>query len=144
MRKIVLALAATACVVPALAFAAVDPRKNSHFAWCPIVKTTCPLDFDTNKRGTKIINMTLYPKCAPVPIDSKRGTWPRMRVRNGKFSREGTVTDVTGDKITYKIKGKFTKPRKAVGTFDVDTKNCSERRREFVAKRTGKAKGPPL
>lgn len=137
MRKTIVALVAVACVAPAVALAA-NPAKNSHFSWCP-QKDRCPLKFDTNKAGTKIVNMTLYPKCAPLPVATR--SWPAMKVEQGKFSAEGSVKDVVGNTINYKINGSFTRPKKAVGTFDVDSKNCSDGKHKFTAKRDGKAQG---
>jgi hypothetical protein len=140
VRKTIAAVAALAFAVPAIALAA-SPAKDSHFKWCP-QKDMCPLDFDTNKAGTKIVNMSLYPKCAPVPVG--KGSWPAMKVKDGKFSAAGTVKDVVGRKITYTISGKFKKPKKAVGTFDVDRKDCSDTPHAFTAKRDGKAQGSPF
>jgi hypothetical protein len=132
-----LTLAAVACVVPALAFAAADPKPNSHFIYCK-KQNNCPMDFNTNKAGTKIVHLSLYPKCSPIPV-GKKGFFPDMKVENGKFSGKGKIDNVLGDPITYDISGKFKKPKKAVGTYDVDAKDCSDGAHKFVAKRDGKA-----
>ena len=132
MKKILLAAAAAICLVPALAFAA-DPAKNSAFQWCES-KDRCPFYFETSKDGKKVIDIKAYNKCARVPA-----TYPKIPIRSGKFSKTGTVTDVIGQKLTYTFKGKFTRPKKAVGTYDIDRKGCSAKPTEFVAKRIGKA-----
>ena len=44
-----------------------------------------------------------------------------------------------GETIEFTVTGKFVKKTKAVGTFNVDSKNCSDKEREFVAKRKGEA-----
>jgi hypothetical protein len=133
VRKIVTAAAAAACVVPALAFAA-HPAKNSAFQWCES-KDSCKFGFETTKNGGKIKDINAYNKCAQVPA-----TFPKIRVKDsGKFSKSGAVTDVTGQKLTYTIKGKFKKRKKAVGTYEVDSRKCDAKPIKFVAKRTGKA-----
>lgn len=137
MRKIIIAVLAVACLVPAMALAA-RPAKNSSFAWCTS-KNVCPLVFDTNKKGKKITNMRLYTKCLPVPLMTG---WPDVKVnRRGKFSGSGTVVNVLGEAVDYKFGGRFVKRKKAVGTFDVDRKGCSDKERKFVAKRKGPASG---
>ena len=96
------------------------------------------MDFSTNKKGTKTIRLSLYPKCSPIPV-GKKGFFPNMRIENGKFSGKGKIDNVLGDPITYDISGKFKKPKKAVGTYDVDAKDCSDGEHDFVAKRDGPA-----
>jgi hypothetical protein len=141
MQKTLITLGAIACALPALAFAA-HPAKDSNFAWCP-KENQCPMTFNTNEKGTKIINMSLYTKCAPVP--PRDGYWPTMKVNDkGKFSKEGSFADVTMQTIEFTIKGKFVRKKKAVGTFDVDSfgrggDRCNDKEREFVAKRKGPA-----
>jgi hypothetical protein len=141
VRKIILALVAVACVVPALAFAAL-PKKDSQYAYCEN-GNDCPLNFETSKTGRKIKNLTMYNDCAQVP---PMNGYPKIRVKDtGKFKKSGTVTDVTGADLTFTIKGKFKKPKKAVGTFEVDSSRsptppfgpCGSEPEEFVAKRTG-------
>ena len=138
MRKTLLALAAVACAIPAIALAAADPKPNSAFAWCQ-KDDRCPLTFETNKAGNKIKELSIYDKCSQVPIKSKTGGFPPIAVNNGKFSDEGTVENFIGDKIKYKITGKFTRPKKAVGEYRLTTKDCNDKVQEFVAKRTGPA-----
>jgi hypothetical protein len=137
VRKIVAVFAATACILPALAFAAADPKPNSHFKYCTS-PSTCPLDFNTNKAGTKIKGLSMYAKCSQVPV-GKKGVFPRVAVNNGKFSKEGSIKNVIGEKIDYKIKGKFTRPKKAVGIYKLESRNCTDKKLDFVAKRDGKA-----
>ena len=144
MRKTLLALVAIACIVPALAFAAL-PKKDSSYAYCD-QPNNCPLNFKTTKTGRKIKDLTMYNDCAQVPPQD--GHYPKVRVKDtGKFEKSGTVTDVTGAELTYTIKGKFKKPKKAVGTFEVDSSKsptppfrpCDSEPEKFVAKRTGPA-----
>jgi hypothetical protein len=133
MRKTILGLAAVACVVPALAFAA-DPAPNSSFRYCESNDSNnCPFTFKTNRNGTKLKKITAYNKCAPVPVPDG---YPKIPVNNeGKFSKSGTVTDVIGEKLQFKFQGKFKKPGKAVGTYDIDRQGCNAQPKEFVAKR---------
>ena len=142
MRKIILALVAVACVVPALAFAAL-PKKDSEYSYCES-GNSCPLNFETSKTGRKIKNLTMYGDCAQVPPQD--GRYPNVRVKDtGKFKKSGKVTDVTGAELTFTIKGKFRKPKKAVGTFEIDSSRsatppfgpCDAEPEKFVAKRTG-------
>jgi hypothetical protein len=139
MRKLVAVFAVTACILPALAFAAADPKPNSHFEYCTS-PTTCPLDFNTNKAGTKIKRLSMYAKCSQVPV-GKKGVFPPVAVNNGKFSKEGSIKNVIGETIDYKFEGKFKRPKKAVGTYELESKNCTDKARDFVAKRDGKATG---
>ena len=119
----------------ALAYA-VKPAKDSSFAWC-LKKNNCPLTFETNRRGTKLVNFKLYSKCSPVPPMT---AWPNIKVnRKGKFSKTGSFENVIGDTIEFTVKGKFVKKTKAVGTYDVDGEGCSDKQREFVAERRGAA-----
>jgi hypothetical protein len=131
LRKTLVVLAAVACVVPTLAFAA-DPAKNASFQYCKS-DNDCPLRFKTNRGGGKLTNLTMYNKCAQLPVN---GFYPKVPVNDeGKFSKSGTVTDVTGQELRFKIQGKFKKPGKAVGTYDIDRQGCSAQPTEFVAKR---------
>jgi hypothetical protein len=133
LRKLVAVLVAAICLVPALAFAA-DPAKNSAFRWCEN-SDSCPFAFETSKNGRYIKDIMAYNDCARVPA-----TFPRVRVKDdGSFSKTGTVTDVINQKLTYTFKGRFTRPKKAVGTYDVDRKGCTGKPVKFVAKRFGKA-----
>lgn len=132
MRRALLLLAALAVAVPALALAA-TPAKNSAFRYCT-ERDLCPLKFETDRRARYVKDIRLYPKCAPVPT-----RWPRIRVRRGAFAREGTIRDVNGTKLTYSIEGEFRTRRKAVGTYEVDARDCKDRRRKFTARRYGRA-----
>jgi len=134
MKKILLTLAGVACVVPALALGA-DPAPSTEFAAC--AHGRCPVTFKTNKTGTKLKKLSMYNRCANVPVE---GGYPKVPVNDeGKFSKSGKVTDVIGQELTFEIKGKFRKPGKAVGTFEIDSqkgaKKCDEDPEEFVAKR---------
>jgi hypothetical protein len=141
MKRTLLALVAVACVVPALAFAAADPKPDSHFAYCTGSgdNLKCPLTFETNKAGNKIKELKIYDKCSGIPIKSKTGSFPPVDVDNGRFSDEGTVENFVGEKIKYKISGKFKRPKKAVGEYRLTTKDCNDKVQEFVAKRDGPA-----
>ena len=143
MRKTLVVLPAVACVVPALAFAAL-PKKDSAYTYCES-KNSCPLTFDTTKTGRKITNLSMYNDCAQVPA---RDGYPKIRVKDtGKFKKSGKVTDVTGAELSFTIKGKFKKPKKAVGTFEIDSSRsatppfgpCDSNPKDFVAKRKGEA-----
>ena len=134
MRKI-LAVACIACIAPALALAA-KPRKNSAYQWCE-TQNRCSLGFETSKTGRKIKQLSMYNDCANVPVE---GGYPKVRVKDtGKFKKTGTVTDVIGQELTFTFKGKFKKPKKAVGTFEIDRQGCDSEPEEFVAKRVGPA-----
>ncbi len=136
MRKVILTPVAVACVVPALAFAA-TPKKDSTYTYCEN-DNSCPLVFETTKSGGKIQDLTMYNKCAQVPPIA--GRYPKTRIKDsGKFSKSGTVTTVTGQELTFTYKGKFRKPKKAVGTYEIDGKGCDSEPQKFVAKRTGPA-----
>ena len=133
MKKILLTLAAVACAVPALALAA-DPAPSTEFSWSEQGDSVL---FKTNKSGTKLKQVSMYNKCARVPAESG---YPRIPVNDeGKFKKSGTVTDVIGQELTFEIKGKFRKPGKAVGTYEIDSqkgaKKCDSDPEEFVAKR---------
>ena len=141
MRKTLLALAAVACVVPAVALAA-TPKKDSSYSYCD-TKDTCPLSFNTSKNGHKIKMLSMYNDCAEVP--PKNG-YPSIRIKDtGKFKKSGTVTDFTGAELTFTIKGKFKKPKKAVGTYEIDSSKsskppfgpCDSDPQKFVAKWKG-------
>ena len=133
LRKLILVVAAFACLVPVAAFAA-KPAKNSAFQYCP-KKDSCPLGFETNKAGTKIVELRMYNDCSRVPV-----TWPSIKVgKDGKFSKSGKVKNVVNQQITYSIAGRFVKPGKAVGTFELDAKGCNKKPEKFTAKRMGKA-----
>lgn len=135
MKKIILAVAVCACLVPAMALAA-RPAKSSTFAWCT-AKNMCPMMFATKKRK-KIVNLSLYSKCASVP--PMAAGYKDMKVdRKGKFSGSGSYENVIGETVQYEIKGKFRTKKKAVGTFDVDSADCKDDATKFVAKRTGPA-----
>lgn len=136
MRKTILTLGAVACAVPALALAAADPKPNSHFSY-KTPNGSVPLDFNTNKAGDKITGLSMYARCSAVP--PKKGVFPPVAVNNGRFSKEGTIENVIGEKIDYEVQGKFKKPKKAVGTYKLTKKGCNDKERDFVAKRDGPA-----
>jgi hypothetical protein len=133
LKKIIVAVGMAACLVPFVALAA-KPAKNSAFQYCT-KPNKCPFGFETNKRGGKIVDIKLYTKCNEVPA-----TFEKIKVKKGgKFANASTATNVIGQKITYSIAGQFVKKGKAVGTYDVDRKGCSDKPVKFTAKRTGKA-----
>jgi len=63
----------------------------------------------------------------------------------GKFKKSGKVIDFTGAELTFTIKGKFKKPKKAVGTYEIDSSKsskppfgpCDSDPQKFVAKWKG-------
>jgi hypothetical protein len=128
MTKLSLALALALLLVPALSLAA-DPAKDSVFQWCN-TRQTCPFAFETTKTGRYIREIRAYNRCSQVPAK-----FPRIRVRDGKFSKTGTVRNVTGQKLTYTIRGEFKRPKKAVGTYDVDRRRCKAKPRKFTARK---------
>ena len=133
MRKIIAVVVVVACVIPALALAA-DPAPSTEFSWS---EQSDSVHFKTNKTGTKLKKLSMYNKCAKVPVE---GGYPKIPVNDeGKFSKSGKVTDVIDAELTFTIKGKFKKPGKAVGTFEIDSerrgKQCDAEPQEFVAKR---------
>ncbi len=141
MRKIIAAVVSAACVIPALAFAA-QPKKDSHYRYCEN-QQTCPLSFNTSGTGRKIKGLAMYNRCAQLPAN-----YPGMRVNDeGRFKKSGTVDDVLGNEVRFEIKGRFKRPKKAVGTFELDTtetrggrtKECDADPERFVAKRVGPA-----
>ena len=131
MRKIAAVVAVVACAIPALAFAAL-PKKDADYRYCDR-PNSCPLTFHTSGTGRKIKDLNMYNRCATLPAE-----FPGVRVRDtGKFSKSGTVEDVLNNDVNYTIKGKFRRPKKAVGTFEVDggpKRNCDADPEEFVAK----------
>jgi hypothetical protein len=133
MRKIV-AVACIVCIVPALALAAL-PRKNSGYRWSG--EGGDAVSFETSKTGRKIKQLSMYNECARVPVE---GGYPKLRVRDtGKFKKSGTVTDVIRQELDFTIKGRFKKPKKAVGTYEIDSRRCDSEPQRFVAKRAGPA-----
>jgi hypothetical protein len=135
VRKIVAVVAAGACIVPALAFAASDPKPNSAFRWCER-ENRCSFSFETSRTGRKIKDITAYNRCAQVPVE---GGYPKIPVEDGKFNKSGTVRDAIGQELDFTIKGRFKKPKKAVGTYEIDRRGCNSEPTEFVAKRVGPA-----
>jgi hypothetical protein len=141
MRKIIAVVAGVACVIPALALAA-QPKPDSHYRYCEN-QQTCPLSFNTNGTGSKIKNLSMYNRCAELPA-----TYPKVRVNDeGRFKKSGTVDDVLGNEVRFTFKGRFKRPKKAVGSFELDTtetrggrtRECDADPEHFVAKRVGPA-----
>jgi hypothetical protein len=122
---------ALAAAAPALVPAA-TPQKASAFRYCTS-RDACPLKFETDPLSRYVKDIRLYPKCAPVPT-----RWPGMNVVDGEFESGGRVRDVNGTRLTYSIEGRFTTPRKAVGTYRVQSRDCKDRRRKFTARRYGR------
>ena len=131
MKRLLLTLIALTAVVPALV-QAVTPAKSSAFRHCTAPEV-CPFKFETDPRSRYVKDIRLYPKCARVPT-----VWPGMNVRRGEFESGGRVRDVHGTRLTYSIEGRFITPRKAVGTYKVESRNCKDRRRKFTARRYGR------
>ena len=120
---------------PALA---ADPKPKSSFVYCKN-QNNCPISFQTNKSGGKITKLTMYDKCSEVPVGDK-GFFPNVRVNGkGKFSKQGTIENVLGEKVDYEFHGKFRKPKKAVGEYRLTKAGCNDSSHDFVAKRTGAA-----
>ncbi len=132
MRKLILVVAAAACLAPVAALAA-NPAKKSAFAYCS-AKDKCPLRFETSADGKKVVDIRLYNDCSRLPT-----TFPSIKVRKGRFSKSGTAKNVVDQDVEFRIEGRFVKPGKAVGTYDADTKGCNAKPVEFTAKRVGKA-----
>jgi hypothetical protein len=130
VRAAVLAVALG--LVPALALAA-NPARNSEFHWCQ-AEDVCPFSFETSKDGRYVKRIRAYNDCNQVPAP-----YPRLRVRKGQFAKSGTVTNIIGEKVTYTIVGRFKTPKRAVGTYDVDGKDCKAKPRRFTARRIGRA-----
>ena len=131
MKLALLTVLALTAVVPALVPAA-TPKRASAFRYCTD-RDVCPFKFETDPRSRYVKDIRLYPKCAPVPT-----VWPGMNVRNGEFESAGKVRDVNGTRLTYSIEGRFTTPRKAVGTYRVQSRDCKDRLRKFTARRYGR------
>lgn len=130
MKKLCLTFATALVLVPALSFAA-KPAKSSIFLWCKSGGQVCPFGFETTKSGKAIKEIRAYNKCAQVPAN-----FPKIRVKDdGRFKKSGSVTDVTGTRLTYTIQGRFKRPKKAVGTYDIDSRKCSAKPTKFVAKK---------
>ena len=129
MRKTLTVAGLAACLVPALAFAA-DPATNSTFQWCKSTNN-CPLTFRTNGTGTRLKKIAAYNKCAQIPAN-----YGKIKVKgDGSFSKSGTTTDATGQPVQYAFEGRFTRPKKAKGTYDLDTRRCKAQPTDFVAKK---------
>ena len=128
MRKTLLTFTTALLLVPALSFAA-NPAKDAAFQWCE-TRDRCSFGFQTTKNGKYIKDIRAYNKCAQVPTE-----FPRIRVKNGEFSKTGKAKNVLDQTVTYTIKGKFKKPKKAVGTYDLDLKGCSAKPTKFTAKK---------
>ena len=128
MKNLCLTFATALLIVPAISFAA-DPAKDSTFQWCE-TQEICAFAFDTTKSGRYLKNIRAYNKCNEVPAE-----FPRVRVRDGKFSKTGTLKNVIDQKITYTFKGEFRRPKKAVGTYDIDRRGCKAKPRKFIAKK---------
>ena len=131
MKRALLLIIALAAAVPALVPAA-TPKGASAFRYCTD-RDVCPLKFETDPRSRYVKDIRLYPKCAPVPT-----RWPGMNVVDGEFESGGRVRDVNGTRLTYSIEGRFTTPRKAVGTYRVQSRGCKDRTRKFTARRYGR------
>lgn len=131
MKRALLTIIVLAAALPTLVPAA-TPKGASAFRYCTD-GDTCPLKFETDSQSRYVKDIRLYPKCAPVPT-----RWPGMNVRNGEFESGGRVRDVNGTRLTYSIEGRFTTPRKAVGTYRVESRDCKDRLRKFTARRYGR------
>jgi hypothetical protein len=136
MRKIIAVVAGVACVIPALAFAA-QPKPDSQYRYCEN-QQSCPLSFNTSGTGRKIKNLSMFNRCAELPAP-----YPKVRVNDeGRFKKSGKVEDVLGNEVRFTFKGRFKRPKKAVGTFELDsteirggkTKECDADPEKFVAK----------
>lgn len=131
MKRALLTVIVLAAGVP-LPVPAATPKGGSAFRYCT-ARDVCPLKFETDSESRYVKDIRLYPKCAPVPT-----RWPGMNVREGEFESGGRVRDVNGTRLTYSIEGRFTTPRKAVGTYRVESRGCKDRRRKFTATRYGR------
>ena len=133
MRKLIAALAAVACLAPAAALAA-NPAKDSSFQYCA-KPNNCPFGFNTNSKGTKLVNIMLFTKC-----NGELASFPEIKVKDDDtFAKTGTALLRSGDKLSFTIKGKFKKAGKAVGTYKLTAKGCTDKAHDFVAKRVGPA-----
>jgi hypothetical protein len=130
LKKMIAAGTALAALAPA-AFAA-TPAKDSAFQYCA-KPNNCPFGFETNGKGTRLENIQLFTKC-----NGEIAAFPEIKVNGkGEFSKTGTAMLVRGGKLNFTIKGKFKKPKKAVGTYKLTAKGCSDTAHDFVAKRVG-------
>jgi hypothetical protein len=133
LKKTILAVTAAAALLVPVAQAA-TPAKSSSFQYCA-KPNSCPFGFNTNDKGTRLVNIMLFTKC-----NGELASFPTIKVKsNGKFEKTGTALLRSGDKLNFTIKGQFKKPKKAVGTYKLTAKGCTDKAHDFVAKRVGKA-----
>ena len=78
-----------------------------------------------------------YNDCARVPATGI----PKIPIRNGAFQLNTTVKNVTGQKITYSIKGSFTTAKLVVGTVNATGGGRACKPTSFTAKYLNT--GPP-
>ena len=81
-----------------------------------------------NKKKNKV-TPSYYNDCSPVPVLYKAKIKP-----SGKFSFDGKVKNVVGDKITIELQGKFVSKKKAKGTVKYSAGGCKGEKDKFVAK----------
>ncbi|MEA2387119.1 MAG: hypothetical protein QOJ22_1293 [Thermoleophilaceae bacterium] len=99
--------------VPATGLASPTPTKNANFC-VNCTKANHPGSFHVSSNGGMIDKLVYYNNCARVPAT----TIPKIPISDGAFELSATVKDVTGAKITYSIKGRFTTPKLVSGTIN--------------------------
>jgi hypothetical protein len=73
-----------------------------------------------------------YNKCSKKPVAYL------VKIKaNGKFSFQGTKTDIDGKRVKIDIDGKFVSSARATGTVDYDSGNCNGKPVDFNAKFSG-------
>jgi hypothetical protein len=90
---------------------------------------------DKKRRVTSAVH---YDHCVTVPVNV-----PKIKVRHGKFSFDGKVTDVTQRKFKLHLDGKFVTKTKAKGNWTaklLDKDSCTSKF-DYKVKRTGPVGG---
>jgi hypothetical protein len=83
-----------------------------------------------------LTNLTMQPnfynKCSKKPIAYLVKIKP-----SGKFSFQGTKSDIDGKRVKITLDGKFVSATRVTGTVDYDSGNCDGKPVDFDAKFTG-------
>ncbi|MBV9485412.1 MAG: hypothetical protein JO246_05095 [Frankiaceae bacterium] len=104
--------AATSVAFATAAPAAVERHpKAGHYAQMNKSGSKFKMEFTLKKH--KVSDAIHYDHCVVVPLLDM----PKIKVKGGKFSFDGTVNDVTSNKFKVHLDGKFTSKTKAKGNW---------------------------
>src|SRR4249919_280840 len=128
-RRVIVAGIASATLCLATSATAATPQHGDYIERGSGPHAVIDLNVLTNLTQ---MQPNFYNKCSKKPIAYL------VKIKsNGKFSFQGTKSDIDGKRVKIDIDGKFVSSTRATGTVDYDSGSCDGKPVDFNAKFSG-------